>query len=102
MIIVKELARCLIRGCPVRYVSGEPRLCNDHARDPVASTVTERMAELVGQVPVGRRNETQVTLFTKGDVGGAYRTRGTSGWVTPESSGIYLQRFFPVREGRVT
>jgi len=29
-ILVRPLARCPFRGCPVRYASGGDRLCRDH------------------------------------------------------------------------
>ena len=62
MIIVKELVGCPVRGCAVRYPTGEPRLCHDHALDAVGDALSQ-MAELASEVPVGHAvQERQVAL----------------------------------------
>jgi hypothetical protein len=37
-----QLARCLVRGCPVRFRFGEDRVCRDHAGDSVAVAYDQR------------------------------------------------------------
>jgi hypothetical protein len=51
-ILVRPLARCPFRGCPVRYASGGDRLCRDHAEE-TAATWAGRLAELTGTAPGG-------------------------------------------------
>jgi hypothetical protein len=51
MIMVKDLARCEIRGCPVRYAAGGNRLCAEHARE-VPAELSVRLADMTS-VPVG-------------------------------------------------
>jgi hypothetical protein len=38
------LARCLIRGCPVRFTSGRDRLCREHGQDSAAITAADLIA----------------------------------------------------------
>ena len=38
-----EPARCLVRGCPLRFTTGDDRLCLDH-RDETGPTAAARAA----------------------------------------------------------
>ena len=59
--------RCTMRGCPVRYRSGDDRPCRGHRDDDGTVSLAERMTAIgvdVTAAPAGRHDDSATTTTT--------------------------------------